>query len=74
MCMARIRKQTKLKQTKLTITIREDVLRDLNAFVGECENSTINKSSVIQDVLYYALKEDKAILEKLFPLDKRYKK
>ena len=70
----RVRKQIPLKHEKLTVTIRKDILKDLNEFVSEAKNPHINKSSIIQDLLEHALNEDKVLLDKLFPLDKRFKK
>ena len=70
----RQREKAKENKIKITITINEEIKKQLDNFVEEAENPKISNSAVIEDLIDYALNDNKKVLDELFPIDKRSKK
>lgn len=66
-------RKSKSQKEKVLLSIKGEVLDELNKFVGECDNPKVNRSVIVEDILEEILlkKEHEKILNKLFPYNKK---
>lgn len=66
--------RTSAKQKgKILISLNREMISNLDSFVSECDNPQLNRSAIIDEILYEIFTNQKVTLDKLFPLDKRFK-
>ena len=69
-----MKRLTKYQKEKILLSLSHHVVNELERFELECDNPSINRSLIVEEVLNEVFTHHRKILNDLFPDDERFKK
>lgn len=69
-----MRMMTKYQKEKVLLSLSHYIVNELKCFELECDNPTLNRSVIVEEILNEVFTHNKKMLDKIFPNDKRFKK